>query len=125
MKKNSRPDIKVLVLAAGLLLATLALLGREAVRRTGHDLETVHTFQRMAGGLGLGASVRPRWCFVNFDPRIEHCTCMEQPVPGGYCYCPEHSGTVSSFAPQFPLNDDTSVNAAAKSAGTRQWDRPK
>ncbi len=51
----------------------------------------------MAGGLGLGATVCPRWCFVNFDPRIEHCTCAEQPVPGGYCYCPEHTGTVSCF----------------------------
>ncbi len=86
-----------MTLAAGLLAATLALVGRESVRGSGHDLETVRMFQRMAGGLGLGASVRPRWCFINFDPRIEHCTCDEQPVAGGYCYCPEHTGTVSCF----------------------------
>jgi len=54
-------------------------------------------FERMAGGLGLGATVRPRWCFVNFDMRLEPCTCHERPLPGGYCYCPEHSGTVSYF----------------------------
>jgi hypothetical protein len=93
-----RPDLKLLVLAAGLLVATLAVLGLESGRRSGDDLQTVRQFQRMAGGLGLGATVRPRWCFVNFDPRIEHCTCAEQPVPGGYCYCPEHTGTVSYFA---------------------------
>jgi hypothetical protein len=92
-----RPAIKVLISAAGLLAATLALLGRESVRGSGRDLETVRKFQRMAGGLGLGATCVPRWCFVNFDPRIEHCTCAEQPVAGGYCYCPEHTGTVSYF----------------------------
>ncbi len=92
-----RPEIKVLLLAAGLLLASLALLGRETLDRSGHDLETVRNFQRMAGGLGLGATCVPRWCFVNFDPRIEHCTCPEQPVAGGYCYCPEHTGTISCF----------------------------
>ncbi len=92
-----RPEVKVLISAAGLLLATWALLGREALCGPGNDLETEREFQRMAGGLGLGATCVPRWCFVNFDPRIEHCTCAEQPVAGGYCYCPEHSGTVSYF----------------------------
>jgi hypothetical protein len=97
-----RPEIKVVISAAGLMMATLAILGWESVCGApacgpGQDLETVRKFERMAGGLGLGATVRPRWCFVNFDPRIEHCTCAEQPVPGGYCYCPEHTGTVSFF----------------------------
>jgi len=98
-----RQDIRVLVMAAGLLVATFALLGWECVRGSVHDLETVRTFQRMAGGLGLGANLRPRWCFVNFDPRIEHCTCAEQPVAGGYCYCPEHTGTVSFFGGSSPV----------------------
>src|ERR1035437_3723523 len=93
---RDRPDIKVLMLAAAILLATFAVLGFDSFCRSS-DPETVRQFQRMAGGLGLGATVRPRWCFVNFDPRIEHCTCAEQPVAGGYCYCPEHSGTVSFF----------------------------
>ncbi|MGA2033506.1 MAG: hypothetical protein ABSG68_14720 [Thermoguttaceae bacterium] len=88
---------KVLILTAGLLLATLTVLGLDSACRFGGEPETARQFQRMAGGLGLGATVRPRWCFVNFDRRIEHCTCAEQPVPGGYCYCPEHTGTVSSF----------------------------
>jgi hypothetical protein len=98
-----RPAIKVLISAAGLLAATLALLGRESVRGSGRDLETVRKFQGMAGGLGLGTTCVPRWCFVNFDPRIEHCTCAEQPVAGGYCYCPEHTGTVSFFGGSSPV----------------------
>jgi hypothetical protein len=87
----------VLALAAGLLLAALAVLGLESACRFGSDPDVARQFQRMAGGLGLGASVCPRWCFANFDPRIEQCTCGEEPVPGGYCYCPEHTGTVSFF----------------------------
>ncbi|MGO9109659.1 MAG: hypothetical protein ACLP9L_10530 [Thermoguttaceae bacterium] len=105
---NGWPNITVLVLAAGLLATTLAMLVRESLCGApgcgpGNDLGTVRTFQRMAGGLGLGANVRPRWCFVNFDPRIEHCTCAEQPLAGGYCYCPEHAGTVSFFAHSSPV----------------------
>jgi hypothetical protein len=92
-----RPGTKVVALAAGLLAATFGALWLDSAHRSGNDREAARQFQRMAGGLGLGATVRPRWCFVNFDVRIEHCTCAEQPVPGGYCYCPEHTGTVSCF----------------------------
>lgn len=100
---------KVVALAAVLLAVTLALqtMDRAAGHRGaavvgGGDRQTARQFQRMAGGLGLGATVRPRWCFVNFDPRLEHCTCAEQPLPGGYCYCPEHTGTVSFFDVEGP-----------------------
>ena len=92
-----RPGAKVVALTAGLLVATVGALAMERAYCSGNDLDAGRQFQRMAGGLGLGATVRPRWCFVNFDPRLEHCTCAEQPLPGGYCYCPEHTGTVTFF----------------------------
>jgi hypothetical protein len=92
------PGAKVVAAAAGLLAAAAATLGWDAMASRGGPRGHARQFQRMAGGLGLGATVCPRWCFVNFDPRIERCTCAEQPVPGGYCYCPEHTGTVSFFA---------------------------
>ena len=88
---------KVIAATAGLLVATASVLLLNGGGSSGGERVAARHFQRMAGGLGLGATVRPRWCFVNFDPRIEHCTCMEQPLPGGYCYCPEHTGTVSFF----------------------------
>jgi hypothetical protein len=94
----SRPGIAVIALAVALLLATAGVLALDRLHFFGNDLNTVQQFERMAGGLGLGATVCPRWCFVNFDPRIERCTCGEEPLPGGYCYCPEHTGTVSFFA---------------------------
>ncbi len=90
--------MKVAVITIALTAATAGILGLEWVRAAGGDRTVARQFQRMAGGLGLGATVCPRWCFVNFDPRLEHCTCTEQPLPGGYCYCPDHSGTVSFFA---------------------------
>ncbi|MBW7941842.1 hypothetical protein KsCSTR_41240 [Candidatus Kuenenia stuttgartiensis] len=53
-------------------------------------------FQRLLHGVGIGATTKPAWCFINFDPRIDpRCTCIEWPIPGGYCYCPDHTGTVS------------------------------
>jgi hypothetical protein len=92
------PGTRVIVLAGGLLAATVGVLALDGVGSHGNHRDNARQFQRMAGGLGLGATVRPRWCFVNFDPRVERCTCAEEPLPGGYCYCPEHSATVSFFA---------------------------
>jgi len=87
--------VLILTLAhAGLLVLVLAWDGARQDRQASM---ATRRFQRVVGGMGLGASIRPKWCFVNFDPRIEHCTCSEQPLAGGYCYCPEHSGTVSWF----------------------------
>lgn len=96
------PGTKVMVLAGGLLVATAAVLTVDRFGFSHRNRAPARQFQRMAGGLGLGASVCPRWCFINFDPRLEHCTCMEQPLPGGYCYCPEHTDTVSFFSGQGP-----------------------
>ncbi len=104
------PGTKILAVAAGLLAVTLGVLLWDGSASSGQSRDHARQFQRMAGGLGLGATVCPRWCLVNFDPRIEHCTCAEQPLPGGYCYCPEHTGTVSFFAvpgPDRPDADDS------------------
>jgi hypothetical protein len=92
-----QPGSKIAGVAAGLFAATMAALTWDAVSSHGTPCGNARAFQHMAGGLGLGATVCPRWCFVNFDPRIEGCTCAEQPLPGGYCYCPEHNGSVSFF----------------------------
>ena len=35
-------------------------------------------------------------CRYMYDPWIEGvCTCLEWPIPGGYCYCPDHTTSVS------------------------------
>ncbi len=56
-------------------------------------------FQKIVHGVGIGATTKPSWCYINFDPRIDaRCPCIEWPIPGGYCYCPDHAGTVSYIA---------------------------
>jgi hypothetical protein len=88
---------KAILLTAALALLAAGVVSLDWVTSNGASREHAWQFQRMAGGLGLGATVRPRWCFINFDPRLEPCTCSEYPLAGGYCYCPEHTGTVSYF----------------------------
>ena len=57
------------------------------------------SFQQLVHGIGLGATTKPTWCYINFDPRIDpRCPCIEWPIPGGYCYCPDHTGTISYIA---------------------------
>lgn len=59
-------------------------------------LSTGNNFQQIVYGVGLGATTKPRWCYINFDPRVDpRCPCIEWPIPGGYCYCPDHTGTIS------------------------------
>ncbi|MBI3353437.1 MAG: hypothetical protein HY034_00890 [Nitrospirae bacterium] len=63
----------------------------------------IHSFQKATGGLGLGAVTKPAWCYINYDTRIEgSCSCIEWPVPGGYCYCPDHTGSIASPHPSLP-----------------------
>lgn len=65
-----------------------------SIRRTHHTIK--NSFQQVVHGVGLGATAKPTWCYINFDPRVDpRCACIEWPIPGGFCYCPDHTGTVS------------------------------
>lgn len=58
--------------------------------------EVDHSFQKLVHSVGLAATAKPAWCYINFDPRVDpRCSCTEWPIPGGYCFCPDHTGTVS------------------------------
>lgn len=82
-----------------LLLAVIALLITESLHEEEKDFAIARNFQGMVQGVGLGATTKPSWCYINFDPRIDpRCSCIEWPIPGGYCYCPDHTGTVSYIA---------------------------
>ncbi|KKO19879.1 MAG: hypothetical protein BROFUL_01392 [Candidatus Brocadia fulgida] len=89
----------VLSMLPCLLITVIALLVTESLRKDEHTRTTVHDFQHMVHGVGLGATTKPAWCYINFDPRVDpRCSCIEWPIPGGYCYCPDHTGTVSFIA---------------------------
>ncbi len=79
-----------------LLFATASSIALETHSWNTRNIQAMREFQASVGGIGIGAISAPYWCFIVYDPRIESaCTCLEWPVPGGYCYCPEHTGTVS------------------------------
>ena len=61
-------------------------------------------FQRMVGGVGMGAISTPIWNFINFDPRIQPIDDSTLwPIPGGYSYGPDRTATISYFE-EFPVN---------------------
>ena len=79
-----------LVLAVVVSVSTESLVSGKAT----NNIE--NNFQHIVHGVGIGATTKPTWCYINFDPRIDpRCPCIEWPIPGGYCYCPYHTGTVS------------------------------
>jgi len=82
-----------LVLAVVIYLSTESLVSGKTTNNIGNN------FQQIVHGIGIGATTKPTWCYINFDPRIDpRCPCIEWPIPGGYCYCPDHTGTVSYIA---------------------------
>jgi len=61
-------------------------------------------FQKMVGGVGMGAISSPIWNFINFDPRIQPVDDSTLwPIPGGYSYGPDRTATVSYFE-EIPVN---------------------
>jgi hypothetical protein len=70
----------------------------------GRRAENIRTFQRAVGGLGMGAMASPIWQFINYDARVLSVDdSITWPVPGGYSYGPDRTGTVSYFE-EVPAN---------------------
>jgi len=82
-----------------LVLGVVSYLSTESLNAGKARTSIENNFQQVVHGVGLGATTKPTWCYINFDPRIDpRCPCIEWPIPGGYCYCPDHTGTVSYIA---------------------------
>ena len=95
---NKKPFILLGILLS-LVLVVLIYLVTESLCSAGKNDIIENNFQQVVHGVGLGATTKPTWCYINFDPRIDpRCPCIEWPIPGGYCYCPDHTGTVSYIA---------------------------
>ncbi len=93
MNKKSLLFLSILLC---LMLAVVAYLSTESLNAGKAHTSIENNFQQVVHGVGLGATTKPTWCYINFDPRIDpRCPCIEWPIPGGYCYCPDHTGTVS------------------------------
>lgn len=89
----------LLCILLSLIIAVVICLAAESLNVMGKNVTVEKNFQDVVHGVGLGATTKPTWCYINFDPRIDpRCPCIEWPIPGGYCYCPDHTGTVSYIA---------------------------
>ncbi|MDE2216635.1 MAG: hypothetical protein KGJ87_05660 [Planctomycetota bacterium] len=92
----SKKSILFLSTLLCLIVAVTSYLAAESMNLKKKHISVENSFQQIVHGVGLGATTKPTWCYINFDPRIDpRCPCMEWPIPGGYCYCPDHTGTVS------------------------------
>ena len=68
------------------------------------ETDRMVAYQRMVGGIGMGAISTPIWNFINFDPRIQPVDDSTLwPIPGGYSYGPDRTATVSYFE-ELPVN---------------------
>ncbi|HHT9105429.1 MAG TPA: hypothetical protein ACFYD7_06110 [Candidatus Wujingus californicus] len=92
----NKKTVAFLGIVMSLVIAVIIYLSTESSvsEKTTNNIE--NNFQQVVHGVGIGATTKPTWCYINFDPRIDsRCPCIEWPIPGGYCYCPDHTGTVS------------------------------
>jgi hypothetical protein len=92
---NKKPHIFLSILLCLVIAVVIYLSTESSVSgKTKNKIE--NNFQQVVHGVGIGATTKPTWCYINFDPRIDpRCPCIEWPIPGGYCYCPDHTGTVT------------------------------
>lgn len=88
----------VLILVALLVVMAGAAIAMDMQAWQGRRAEDIRIFQKATGGLGLGAIACPIWQFINYDARILSVDdSITWPVPGGYSYGPDRTGTVTYF----------------------------
>jgi hypothetical protein len=101
MRRKIRFYLFFLVVLIALTILMIAL-DQYSWKRV-HSSQMV-AFQRMVGGVGMGAISTPIWNFINFDPRIQPIDDSTLwPIPGGYSYGPDRTATISYFE-EFPVN---------------------
>lgn len=87
----------LLFLAGIMVLALLFLAGDMYHWKFMQDRE-MRSFQKMVGGVGMGAMVVPSWNEIDFDARLQSVDDSKiWPIPGSYCYSPAQSTTVTHF----------------------------
>jgi hypothetical protein len=101
MERYSRM-VLVAVMLLTITAAAAIVFDMESWR--GRRAQHIETFQKATGGLGIGAIATPIWQFINYDVRIFSVDdSILWPVPGGYSYGPDRTGTVSYFE-EVPTN---------------------
>jgi hypothetical protein len=88
----------VLILVLLLVVLAVTCIGLDMHAWRGRKAMDARIFQRATGGLGMGAIASPIWQFINYDARVLSVDdSITWPVPGGYSFGPDRTGTVSCF----------------------------
>lgn len=89
---------KLLIVVATLVVVTAVAVSIDLYAWKYRNAESIRVFQQACGGLGMGAIATPIWQFINYDARtLPVDDSITWPVPGGYSYGPDRTGTVSYF----------------------------
>ncbi|HUU81279.1 MAG TPA: hypothetical protein VMW90_07515 [Acidobacteriota bacterium] len=95
MNKKIRSYLTLLCI---LLVLTAAAIGMDTYVWRHVQAEKVVAFQRMVGGVGMGAISTPLFNFINYDPRIQPVDdSVTWPVPGVYSYGPDRTASIFYF----------------------------
>lgn len=88
-----------------LFCLSVAVLIYDSSSQAHERTEKIKAFQQYVCGFGLGASVNPKWGFLNFDPRIDPVdeTALF-PVPGIYSYSPDRGASVVDINEIIPFD---------------------
>jgi hypothetical protein len=93
-----------LLFLLGLITLTILTIALDRYYWKRIQSDQMVSFQKMVGGVGMGAISTPIWNFINFDPRIQPVDdSITWPIPGGYSYGPDRTATVSYFE-EIPVN---------------------
>ena len=86
------------VLCALLLVLSLLVLALEADHWQSVSDKEMRWFQRLTGGLGMGAVAVPAWNVIDYDPRLQPVDESKLwPLPGSYAYSPAGTSSVTHF----------------------------
>ncbi len=90
--------IRLLIFLVILVLVTTIAVAVDRFDWKYRSSESARVFQRACGGLGMGAIATPMWQFMNYDARaLSVDDSITWPIPGGYSYGPDRTGTVTYF----------------------------
>ena len=104
METKTRVPLALCVL---LLLLCLTCLAMDAHRWQSISDKEMRWFQKLTGGLGMGAAAAPAWRVIDFDPPLQPVDESKLwPLPGSYSYSPGGISSVTHFR-EILVGDET------------------
>jgi len=106
---------KIIIIFSGLIITFASLiLFVESMGNNTSSENSIILFQKITGGLGMGAVTSPSYNLIDFDPRIQDVDdSITWPVPGMYSYGAHRCSTICYFE-EIPVNHLRIIKTEAK-----------